>query len=92
MGGVADLRWGKEWEAMGRSYPQVLFPLGQLTLAPFRLGQVLGNDPGKAPYVLPAGAQLRDRRGRCGVGGRREGTRPLKHGVRECFPKNKRPY
>lgn len=91
VGGVPGLRWGKEWKAMGRLYPQVLFPLGQLTLAPFRLGQVLGNDPREAPHVLPAGAQLRDRRGRWG-GGRREGTRPLKHAVRECFPKNKRPY
>lgn len=45
----------------------------------FLLGQILGNNPGKAPCVLPCSGTAA---GPVGVEGeRREGTRPLKHDV-----------
>lgn len=46
---------------------------------PFLLGQVLGNNPGKAPCVLPCSGTAA---GPVGLEGeRRAGTRPLKHDV-----------
>lgn len=65
-----DLRWGKDGEGRGRSDSRVLSLLAQLTL--FRLVPLLGNDPGKAPRVLPAEAQRRPGRWRR----RRESTCP----------------
>lgn len=69
---VSGARSGRGW---GVRSPKSLSALAQLTLMLFLLGQILGNNPGKASRVLPCSGQLRDR---WGWREKEEGTRPLK--------------